>query len=54
VQHFKVDLYDMVSFYIEMWWAPDVPGVIIYKSFVNTTNLGPYLNEIDISELIKT
>jgi hypothetical protein len=54
VQNFKVDLYDMFSFYVEMWSAPEVPGVLIYKSFVSTANLTPYLNEIDISELIKT
>jgi hypothetical protein len=54
VKNFKIDLYDLFSFYVEIWPAPDVPGVLLYKSFVNTTDLAPYLNEIDISELTKT
>ena len=54
VKNFEIELYDMFSFSVEIWSAPDVPGILLYKSFVNTTDLGPYLHEIDISELIKT
>jgi hypothetical protein len=50
----KITVYQLPAFYVEILPATDSQAVLFFKAFTSTEQLKPYLDEIDISELIKT
>ena len=52
VQHFKVLLYQMASFYVEVYYDKTISEVTRLKSFTSTTLLQPYLDKIDVTGIL--
>lgn len=50
VKH-QIMLYDMGSFFAEIWYQLEADKIVIIRSFNNTCFLDPYLDIIDYSEL---
>ncbi len=45
---FKLILYQIESFYVEVWYNPAENSILKFRSFSSTTPLEPYLEKIDI------
>ncbi len=48
----KVLLYQIDAFYVEIYFNPFLRDIIRIKGFPTTQQLEPYVEQIDISELI--
>lgn len=46
-------LYQVFSFYVEIWYERDLNQIKKLRSFNSTNQLKPYLEEINISEIIQ-
>jgi hypothetical protein len=51
-EHFRVLLYQIGSFYVEVFYDFEHNKIRKIKSFNTTSKLKPYLDKIDISELV--
>lgn len=49
---FTVFLYQLYSFYVEVWYDGNENEIYKTRSFSSTAQLEPYLNKIDITNLI--
>ena len=49
-QH-HVALYDMGKFFAEIWYNSDLNSIDLVRGFKNDSQLAPYLNAVDISQL---
>lgn len=49
---YNVFLYQVYSFYIEVWYSCNLMNIYSLKSFSSTEELDPYLEQVDISSLI--
>ncbi len=50
---FKVMLYQVDNFYTEVFFFKGSPKAILYRSFFSTKPLQPYLNQIDLSDIVE-
>ena len=51
--NYNIFLYQVYSFYIEVWYSKNLMNIYNLKSFSNTDLLEPYLEEINISSLTR-
>lgn len=51
---YNVLLYQVNSFYLEVWYSYNLMNIHTMRSFSNTNELEPYLEKIDISEIIRS
>lgn len=49
---FVVSLYELYDFYVEVYTIQESGEVIMVSAFKDTKSLEPYLEQIDISELV--
>ena len=45
-------LYQVASFYLEVWYSNNLIDIYKLNSFSNTDQLAPYLEQIDIGEAV--
>ncbi|TMI63724.1 MAG: hypothetical protein E6H07_13220 [Bacteroidetes bacterium] len=50
---YNILLYQVHSFYVEVYYHRPHNSIIKFRSFSSTTQLAPYLEKIDIMHLIK-
>lgn len=50
---FRIMLYQLDSFYVEVYFFNLYNKVAFFKAFRSTTPLQPYLNKIDLSDLLQ-
>lgn len=48
-----VMLYEMDGFYAEAYFVKNTNKAVFFKSFADTALLEPYLNQIDIADLVQ-
>lgn len=46
---YAIDLYQIEDFYVEVFYDKETTAIISIKSFIATSRLTPYLNQIRIS-----
>ena len=49
---YKLMLYQLPSFYVEVWYLPVNNKIDGLRSFISTGPLEPYLQEIDVTKLL--
>lgn len=52
-EQYKIKLYQIDSFYVEAYYGKDNPSVVReFRPFASTNPLAPYLDQINISDLL--
>jgi hypothetical protein len=49
---YTIDLYQIDSFYVEVFYHHGSKVIIYLKAFSRLEDLGPYLDDIDLSQLL--
>ncbi|HEX8334333.1 MAG TPA: hypothetical protein VF622_17050 [Segetibacter sp.] len=50
---YRLLLYQIDAFYVEVWFHKKRNKIVRYMSFIGTDKLTPYLNQIDVSEVME-